>query len=89
VRKQTIATTSRPTLALVQIPLGEKDRAIEELEQAYEKGETNYLFVIRQIHCSDDLRGQPRFDVLVQKIPWLRKSGSTSRRIEAAQMSTR
>src|SRR5438045_8290405 len=27
-------------LALVQIPLGEKDRAIEELEQAYEKGET-------------------------------------------------
>jgi TolB-like protein/Tfp pilus assembly protein PilF len=55
-------------LALVQIPLGEKDRAIEELEQAYEKGETNYLFVIKTDPLLDDLRGQPRFDTLVQKI---------------------
>src|SRR5438876_1719056 len=55
-------------LALVQIPLGEKDRAIEELEQAYEKGETNYLFVIKTDPLLDDLRGQPRFDALVQKI---------------------
>src|SRR6266566_8543315 len=55
-------------LALVQIPLGEKDRAIEELEQAYAKGETNYLFVIKTDQLLDDLRGQPRFDALVQKI---------------------
>ncbi len=54
--------------ALVQIPLGEKDRAIEELEQAYAKGETNYLFVIKTDPLLDDLRGQPRFDALVQKI---------------------
>src|SRR5438094_3376276 len=55
-------------LALVQIPLGNKDRAIEELEQAYAKGETNYLFVIKTDPLLDDLRGQPRFDTLVQKI---------------------
>src|SRR5881227_2969896 len=55
-------------LALVQIPLGNKDRAIEELEQAYAKGETNYLFVIKTDPLLDDLRGQPRFDALVQKI---------------------
>jgi tetratricopeptide (TPR) repeat protein len=55
-------------LALVQIPLGEKDRAIEELERAYEKGETNYLFVIKTDPLLDDLRGQPRFEALVQKI---------------------
>src|SRR5437016_1741331 len=55
-------------LALVQIPLGEKDRAIEELEQAYAKGETNYLFVIKTDPLLDDLRGQPRFDALVQNI---------------------
>jgi adenylate cyclase len=55
-------------LALVQIPLGEKDRAIEELEQAYAKGETNYLFVIKTDPLLDDLRGQPRFEALVQKV---------------------
>ncbi len=42
--------------------------AIEELEQAYAKGETNYLFVIKTDPLLDDLRGQPRFDALVQKI---------------------
>jgi len=51
-----------------KIVVGEKDRAIEELEQAYEKGETNYLFVIKTDPLLDDLRGQPRFDALVQKI---------------------
>src|SRR5207248_9014767 len=54
--------------ALVQIPLGDKDRAIEELEQAYAKGETNYLFVIKTDPLLDDLRSRPRFDALVQKI---------------------
>jgi TolB-like protein/Flp pilus assembly protein TadD len=55
-------------LALVQIPLGDKDRAIEELVQAYTKGETNYLFLIKTDPLLDDLRGTPRFDALVQKI---------------------
>jgi TolB-like protein/Tfp pilus assembly protein PilF len=54
--------------ALVQVALGDKDRAIEALERAYEQGETNYLFVIKVDPLLDDLRGQPRFEALVQKI---------------------
>ena len=40
--------------ALVQIALGDKDRAIEALEHAYEQGETNYLFVIKVDPLLDD-----------------------------------
>jgi tetratricopeptide (TPR) repeat protein len=55
-------------LALVQIGLGDKDRAIEELEHAYEEHETNYLFAIKVDPMLDDLRGDPRFEALVNKI---------------------
>jgi TolB-like protein/Flp pilus assembly protein TadD len=55
-------------LALVQIALGDKDRAIEELERAYQEHETNYLFAIKVDPMLDDLRGDPRFEALVQKI---------------------
>ena len=55
-------------LALVQIGLGDKDRAIEELERAYARGETNYLFAIKVDPMLDDLRGDPRFEALVQKV---------------------
>jgi len=54
-------------LALVQIALGDKDRAIEELERAYAQGETNYLFAIKVDPMLDDLRGDPRFEALVRK----------------------
>jgi len=55
-------------LALVQIALGDKDRAIEELEHAYQEQETNYLFAIKVDPMLDDLRGDPRFEALVQKV---------------------
>jgi TolB-like protein/Tfp pilus assembly protein PilF len=55
-------------LALVDTALGDKDRAIEELERAYQQGDTNYLFVIKTDPVLDSLRGHPRFDALVQKI---------------------
>ena len=54
--------------ALVYLGLGEKERALDELERAYQRGDTNYLFVIRVDPLLDDLRGHPRFDALVQKI---------------------
>jgi TolB-like protein/Tfp pilus assembly protein PilF/class 3 adenylate cyclase len=54
--------------ALVDTALGEKQRAIEELERAYQQGDTNYLFVIKVDPLLDDLRGDPRFEALVQKI---------------------
>ena len=54
--------------ALVYLGLGEKERALDELERAYQRGDTNYLYVIRIDPMLDDLRGHPRFDALVQKI---------------------
>jgi TolB-like protein/Tfp pilus assembly protein PilF len=55
-------------LALVQIALGDKDHAIEELERAYSEGETNYLFAIKVDPMLDNLRGDSRFEALVQKV---------------------
>jgi TolB-like protein/Flp pilus assembly protein TadD len=54
--------------ALVLTALGEKQQAIDELERAYDKGETGYLFVVKVDPLLDDLRGDPRFEALVQKI---------------------
>ena len=55
-------------IAFVYLGLGEKERAIDELERAYQSGDTNYLFLIKVDPLLDDLRGQPRFEALVQKI---------------------
>jgi hypothetical protein len=54
--------------AVVYLGLGDLVRALDELERAYQRGDTNYLFVIRVDPMLDDLRGHPRFDALVQKI---------------------
>jgi TolB-like protein/Flp pilus assembly protein TadD len=55
-------------LALTLLGLGEKERALAELERAYQTHDTNYLFVIKTDPLLDDLRGDPRFELLVQKI---------------------
>ena len=47
---------------------GEKERAIDELERPYQTGDTNYLFVVKVDPLLDDLRGDPRFEALVQKV---------------------
>jgi TolB-like protein/Tfp pilus assembly protein PilF len=54
--------------ALIRLGLGEKGRAIDQLDRAYQTGDTNYLFVIKVDPLLDELRGDPRFDALVQKI---------------------
>ena len=55
-------------VALVYLGLGEKERAIAELERAYESGDSNYLFVIKVDPMLDDLRSDSRFEALVQKV---------------------
>jgi len=37
------------------------------LRGAYQRGDTNYLFVVKVDPMLDDLRGNPRFELLVQK----------------------
>ena len=54
--------------ALVLNALGEKAHAIDELERGYREGTGAYLFVIKVDPFLDDLRGDPRFEALVQKI---------------------
>jgi tetratricopeptide (TPR) repeat protein len=55
-------------VALVFLGLGENERALDELERAYETGDTNYLFIIKVDPLLDQLRGQPRFEALAEKI---------------------
>jgi len=55
-------------MALIYLGLGDKERAIDELDRGYRDGETNYLFVIKVDPLLDDLRGDRRFEALVQKV---------------------
>lgn len=54
--------------AVAYLGLGEKERALAELERAYETHDTNYLFVIKTDPLLDDLRGEQRFEALVEKV---------------------
>jgi TolB-like protein/Tfp pilus assembly protein PilF len=54
--------------ALLYLGLGDKNRALDELETAYQRGDTNYLFVLKVDPLFDDLRGDPRFEALVRKV---------------------
>ena len=55
-------------LATAYTSLGEKERAIEALEHGFAEGNKSYLFLLPGDPFLDDLRGDPRFEVLVQKI---------------------
>jgi TolB-like protein/Tfp pilus assembly protein PilF len=54
--------------AVIYLGLGDKERALSELERSLETGDTNYLFVVKVDPLLDDLRGNPRFEALVQKV---------------------
>ena len=54
-------------LAVVLAALGDRAHAIDELERGYD--DTGfYITLIKVDPLFDDLRGQPRFEALVQKI---------------------
>jgi TolB-like protein/Tfp pilus assembly protein PilF len=56
-----------PSFALIYLALGDKERAIDEMEQSYpERG--SFVSRIKVAPMLDDLRGNPRFEALVQKV---------------------
>jgi tetratricopeptide (TPR) repeat protein len=59
---------SQYSFALVLVGLGDKQAAMDALEQSYRNGENADLSVIRVDPFMDDLRGQPRFEALAEKI---------------------
>ncbi len=56
------------SMALMFMGLGDKEQAIDALERAYREGAGNDLFTIKVDPLLDDLRGQPRFEALAEKI---------------------
>jgi TolB-like protein/Tfp pilus assembly protein PilF len=55
------------SFALIYLALGDKERAIDEMERAYpERGRD--VVLVKVDPMLDDLRGNPRFEALVQKI---------------------
>src|SRR5437016_4812610 len=56
------------SLATAYTSLGEKERAIEALEHGFAGGNKSYLFLLPGDPFLDDLRGDPRFEALVQNI---------------------
>jgi len=66
----------RPTsLADIYMALGDKERAIDELERAYREHVASGVGWIKVDPMLDDLRGNPRFEALVQKV-FAPKNGS-------------
>jgi len=56
------------SVALMFIGLGDKEHAMDALERAFREGAGNDLIGIKVDPILDDLRGEPRFEALVQKI---------------------
>jgi TolB-like protein/Tfp pilus assembly protein PilF len=67
------------SMALMFMGLGDKGQAIDALERAYREGAGNDLFTIRVDPMLDDLRGQPRFEALAEKIVPAREFRASSK----------
>jgi TolB-like protein/Tfp pilus assembly protein PilF len=55
-------------VGLVYLGLGDKNRAMDELERAYRENDGGNVYNIRVDPLLDDLRGNPRFEALAEKI---------------------
>jgi TolB-like protein/Tfp pilus assembly protein PilF len=55
-------------LAVLYLGLGEEERALDELERAYQRGDSNRLFAIKVDPFLDELRDQPRFQALLRRV---------------------
>ena len=68
------------SMALMFMGLGNKEQAIDALERAYREGAGNDLFTIRVDPMLDDLRNQPRFEALAEKILPAREFGKAAQK---------
>ena len=59
--------------ALLYLSLGDKDRALQFLEQSYANGEGFEIGLIKVDPMLDSLRAEPRFQALVQKVRGLKE----------------
>jgi len=57
-----------PAFALVELGLGNKEKALDWLEKSYEARESRFIAYIKVDPFLDPLRGDPRFEALVQKV---------------------
>lgn len=55
-------------VGLVFLGLGDKDHAMDELERAYRENDGGDLYNIRVDPLLDDLRGDPPFESLAEKV---------------------
>ncbi|HXA09717.1 MAG TPA: tetratricopeptide repeat protein [Chthoniobacterales bacterium] len=72
--------------ALIYIGLGEKDEALRELENTYEDRDGYSIVFIKVDPMLDPLRGDPRFEALVEKTgrPFAAAQSGTNGRIDRA-----
>jgi TolB-like protein/Tfp pilus assembly protein PilF len=57
-----------PAFALVELGLGHKEKALDWLEKAYDAHEARFIAYIKVDPFLDPLRGDPRFEALVEKV---------------------
>jgi TolB-like protein/Tfp pilus assembly protein PilF len=66
------------SFALMYLALGDKERAIDEIERGYRERGVG-VFWVKVNPLLDDLRGNPRFEALVQKVSAPKKAEANSR----------
>lgn len=57
-----------PAFALVELGLGQKEKAMDWLERGYEAHEARFIAYIKVDPFLDPLRGDPRFEALLKKV---------------------
>ena len=66
-------------VGLVFLGMGDKTRAMDELERAYREGDGVDVYNIKIDPMLDDLRGDPRFEALAEKIVPAREFGNAQK----------